>query len=304
MNESNIVERDVMITIDQMKDAMNAGANVLSEDGAVLGPMGQLYVDDATGEPSWVTVATHAMGNPESFAPLRGATLTGRDVRLPYTHAKVYDSPKMSLDGHLSPEEEQHLLRYYGLMAEKDEVADRTTAAGVADRRDTADVSDTSQTSDASDLSRGGRARTQTSRPEGDYSMTRSEEQLRVGTEIRETERVRLVKRVVTEDVTMTVQIRREELVVERVPVKDGAPFYDDGQNSYTEAERERLYSAVETAFNGDTVEVVLYEEKPRVEMDVVPIERVRVRREARTHDEVVSGQVRKEVIDTERVEL
>jgi stress response protein YsnF len=295
VNESNIFERDVMITLDQMKDAMNAGANVLSEDGAVLGPMGQLYVDDATGEPSWVTVATHAMGNPESFAPLRGATLTGRDVRLPYTHAKVYDSPKMSLDGHLSPEEEQHLLRYYGLMAEKDDVADRAAAAGVAG---TAGMSDTS------DTSRAGRARPQTSRPEGDYSMTRSEEQLRVGTEIRETERVRLVKRVVTEDVTMTVQIRREELVVERVPVKDGVPFYDDGQNSYTEAERERLYSAVETAFNGDTVEVVLYEEKPRVEMDVVPIERVRVRREARTHDEVVSGQVRKEVIDTERVEL
>ncbi|MHA7209385.1 YsnF/AvaK domain-containing protein [Arthrobacter sp. MDT1-65] len=294
-----------MITLEQMKDAMNAGANVLSEDGAVLGPMGQLYVDDATGEPSWVTVATHTMGNPESFAPLRGATLAGRDVRLPYTHAKVYDSPKMSLDGHLSPEEEQHLLRYYGLMAPKDDVGtDQAATAGFADSgRTDADRTDTDRARD-SDRPDTDRTRTQSSRPEGDYSMTRSEEQLRVGTEIRETERVRLVKRVVTEDVTMTVQIRREELVVERVPVKDGVPFYDDGQNSYTEAERERLYSAVETAFNGETVEVVLYEEKPRVEMDVVPIERVRVRREARTHDEVVSGQVRKEVIETERVEL
>ncbi len=303
MKESNLLERAVMITLDQMKDAMNAGANVLSEDGAVLGPMGQLYVDDATGEPSWVTVATHSMGNPESFAPLRGATLTGSDVRLPYTHAKVYDSPKMSLDGHLSPEEEQHLLRYYGLLAEKDDVPVET-AAGTAGLADTGGTG--RPDADRADAGRAdaGRARTQTSRPEGDYSMTRSEEQLRVGTEIRETERVRLVKRVVTEDVTMTVQIRREELVLERVPVKDGVPFYDDGQNTYTEAERERLYSAVETAFNNDTVEVVLYEEKPRVEMDVVPIERVRVRREARTHDEVVSGQVRKEVIETERVEL
>ncbi|MHA7280226.1 YsnF/AvaK domain-containing protein [Arthrobacter sp. MDT2-2] len=270
-----------MISLDQMKDSMNAGANVLSEDGAVLGPMGQLYVDDATGEPSWVTVATHKVGNPESFAPLSGATLEGRDVRLPYTHAKVYDSPKMSQDGHLSPEEEQHLLRYYGLMAAKDD-----------------DVATDERASDTA------RVRTQASRPEGDYAMTRSEEQLRVSTEIRETERVRLVKRVVTEDVTMTVQIRREELVVERVPVKDGTPFYDDGKGSYTDAERERLYSAVETAFNGDTVEVVLYEEKPRVEMDVVPIERVRVSREVRTQDEVVGGQVRKEVIETERVEL
>ncbi|OUM43832.1 YsnF/AvaK domain-containing protein [Arthrobacter sedimenti] len=270
-----------MISLEQMKNSMNAGANVLSEDGAVLGPMGQLYVDDATGEPSWVTVATHKIGNPESFAPLNGATLDGHDVRLPYTHAKVYDSPKMSQDGHLSPEEEQHLLRYYGLMAPKDD-----------------DVVTNARTSDAAPI------RPQTSRPEGDYAMTRSEEQLRVSTEIRETERVRLVKRVVTEDVTMTVQIRREELVVERVPVKDGTPFYDDGKGSYTDAERERLYSAVETAFNGDSVEVVLYEEKPRVEMDIVPIERVRVRRDVHTQDEVVGGQVRKEVIETERVEL
>jgi len=270
-----------MITLEQMKDSMNAGANVLSEDGAVLGAMGQLYVDDATGEPSWVTVSTHTMGNPESFAPLHGASLDGRDVRLPYTHAKVYDSPKMSQDGHLSPEEEQHLLRYYGLMAAKDDEA----------------------TVDHANTDNGG-TRSQSSRPEGDYAMTRSEEQLRVGTELHETERVRLVKRVVTEDVTMTVQIRREELVVERVPVKDGTPLYDDGERALSKAERERLYSAVETAFNGDVVEMVLYEEKPRVEMDLVPIERVRVRRDAHTRDETVSGQVRKEVIETDRVDL
>ncbi len=281
-----------MITLDQMKDSMNAGANVLSEDGAVLGPMGQLYVDDATGDPSWVTVATHTAGNPESFAPLRGASLDGRDVRLPYSHAKVYESPKMSQDGHLSPEEEQHLLRYYGLMPSKDEeLAQATTQSGNRSSRSDAAAG----RSDAA-LHR--------SVDDDDVTMTRSEEQLRVGTELRETERVRLVKRVVTEDVTMTVQIRREELVVERVPVQDGAPLYDDGSGTFSKAERERLYSAVETAFNGDVVEVVLYEEKPRVEMDVVPIERVRISREARTHDETVSGQVRKEVIETERIEL
>ncbi|THJ64626.1 DUF2382 domain-containing protein [Arthrobacter echini] len=263
-----------MITLDQMKDSMNAGANVLSEDGAVLGPMGQLYVDDATGEPSWVTVVTHTSGNPESFVPLQGAELAGDDVRVPFSHSTVSESPKMSHDGHLSPEEEQQLLRYYGLMAENDD-------AGRAEGE-----------------------RMRSSRPEGDdYSMVRSEERLRVGTELRETERVRLVKRVVTEDVTMTVQIRREELVVEREPISNGAAYYDDGETAYTDAEREQLYSAVETAFDGDVVEVVLYEEKPRVEMEVVPIERVRISREAHTHDEVVSGQVRKEVIETETVE-
>lgn len=291
-----------MITLDQMKDSMNAGATVLSEDGSVLGAMGQLYVDDATGEPSWVTVATHTFGNPESFAPLQGATLQGKDVRLPYTHAKVYESPKMSQDGHLSPEEEQHLLRYYGLMAAKDDDAvDPGDPAG-------ADPSDIDPSGIGAAGAGSGQdatpSRQRSSRPEGDdYAMTRSEEQLRVGTELRETERVRLVKRVVTEDVTMTVQIRREELVVERVPVTDGAALYDDGGTKISRAERDRLYSAVETAFSGDVVELVLYEERPRVEVDVVPIERVRLSREAHVRDEVVHGQVRKEVIETERFE-
>ncbi|WP_434995639.1 YsnF/AvaK domain-containing protein [Arthrobacter sp. Ld5] len=287
-----------MITLEQMKDAMNAGANVLSEDGAVLGSMGQLYVDDATGEPSWVTVATHTAGNPESFAPLRGATLDGQDVRLPFPHSKVYESPKMSQDGHLSPEEEQHLLRYYGLMPASDETALLSSPSGDRMSRDDTVAGRAGSPDRRSDEFVGRAA------DDDDVSMTRSEEELRVGTELRETERVRLVKRVVTEDVTMTVQIRREELVVERVPVKDGAPLYDDGAGTFSKAERERLYSAVETAFNGDVVEMVLYEEKPRVEVDVVPIERVRISREAHTHDETVTGQVRKEVIETERIEL
>ena len=58
--------------------------------------------------------------------------------------------------------------------------------------------------------------------------MTRSEEQLRVGTERVATTRARLVKYVVTEEVQITVPIRREEIRVEEVPV-DAA---DDGAAS------------------------------------------------------------------------
>ena len=49
--------------------------------------------------------------------------------------------------------------------------------------------------------------------------MTRSEEQLRVGTEQVGATRVRLVKYVVTEEVQITVPIRREEIRVEQVPL-------------------------------------------------------------------------------------
>jgi uncharacterized protein (TIGR02271 family) len=51
--------------------------------------------------------------------------------------------------------------------------------------------------------------------------MTRSEEELRVGTETRERGRVRLRKYVTTEEVTLTVPVRREEVRLEREPVTD-----------------------------------------------------------------------------------
>jgi hypothetical protein len=48
--------------------------------------------------------------------------------------------------------------------------------------------------------------------------MVRSEEQLRIGTERVAATRVRLVKYVVTEEVQISVPIRREEIRVEEVP--------------------------------------------------------------------------------------
>ena len=45
---------------------------------------------------------------------------------------------------------------------------------------------------------------------------------------------------------------------------------------------------------------MVLHEERPVVEKDVVPTERVRLTKETSTHDETVSGEVRKEQVDTD----
>jgi uncharacterized protein (TIGR02271 family) len=48
--------------------------------------------------------------------------------------------------------------------------------------------------------------------------MTRSEEEVHIGTETRPRERVRLRKHVVTDYVTKKVPVQREELHVEREP--------------------------------------------------------------------------------------
>ena len=56
--------------------------------------------------------------------------------------------------------------------------------------------------------------------PTTDDAMTRSEEELRVGTQERETGRVRLRKYVVEDEVTQTVPVKREEVRIEREPAR------------------------------------------------------------------------------------
>jgi uncharacterized protein (TIGR02271 family) len=114
--------------------------------------------------------------------------------------------------------------------------------------------------------------------------MTRSEEQLRVGTERRESGRARLRKHVVTEDVTKTVPVQREEVRVEREPIT--GDNVDDALDGPALSEEEH--------------EVVLHEEAPVIDKQTVPKERVRMTKDTRTDEETVSDEVRKERIETD----
>lgn len=60
--------------------------------------------------------------------------------------------------------------------------------------------------------------------PEAPAGISLTEDHVRVDREQRPRERVRLVKHVVVEHVTVTVPVRREELRVERIPLDGPAP--------------------------------------------------------------------------------
>jgi uncharacterized protein (TIGR02271 family) len=115
--------------------------------------------------------------------------------------------------------------------------------------------------------------------------MTRSEEQLRVGTERVATTRARLVKYVVTEDVQITVPIRREEIRVEQVPL-DAVDADLPGES---------LVPADATAALPE--EIILHTERPVVTVEVVPVERVRLRIDVVEGQETVTEQVQREQI-------
>ena len=236
------------------------GTTVVDTAGDKIGKVGQVYYDDATDQPTWVTVNTGFFGAQESFVPVSGAELTGDRVTLAYDKATVKDAPKIAEDGHLSPQDEQQLYRYYGV----------DYGAGQAARRDTA-YDDAPATV--------GR---DTSGPTTDNAMTRSEEQLRVGTQTQVAGKARLRKHVVTEHQRVTVPVSREEITLEREPI--------------TDANRGAAVSGPD--ISEEEHEMTLHAERPVVDTGAVAVERVRLGTQTVTEQETVGGQVRKEQIE------
>lgn len=284
-----------MITQEHIDRILDGNGNVVDQDGNKVGSAGQVYVDDQTGEPSWVTVKTGLFGTSESFAPLQGASMDGDDVRIAYTKDQVKDAPKVDPDQNLSEAEEAELYRHYALSRPGGDydgdydAAERGTYAGTTTGTDDLGdsrpgIADTGER-DPYDADRGDRTvGHDTSGPTTDDAMTLSEERLRVGTENREAGRARLRKYVVTENVTKTVPVQREEVRIEREPI--------------TDANRDAAYDG--PAISEEEHEVTLHEERPVIEKETVPVERVRLDKEVVTDEQTVTEEVRKEQVETD----
>ncbi len=265
-------------------------ATVYGSDGDKIGAVGQVYLDNESDQPEWVTVKTGMFGTKETFVPLAGAQMQGSEVHVRYDKATVKDAPKMDADGELSPAEEQELYRHYGLR----------DGAGGADSgtRTQQDQSGRGERSGREQSETAGREHAEghgkqdrepaeghdTSGRNTDDAMTRSEEQLRVGTQSAETGRARLRKYVVTEQQTQTVPVSHEEVRIEREPI----------------TEDNRGASADGPGISEEEHEVVLHAEKPMVEKETVAVERVKLGTETVRDEETVTGEVRKEQIETD----
>jgi stress response protein YsnF len=255
------------------------GSTAYDAEGGKLGTVEHFFVDDRTGTPSWVAVTTGMFGTRTSLVPVQSASLTEGRLVLPVTKDAIRSAPEVGDGGHLSPADEARLRTHYGL-----EVAGTGEPAWTADGTGL-----TPAGAAAADEQPGGRhaapaaAQAPSAASAADGGMVRSEEQLRVGTERVAATRVRIVKYVVTEEVQITVPIRREEIRVEEVPVDT----VDEPGDSLV------------PATDGGSLpgEIVLHTERPVVSVEVVPTERVRLRTEVVHGQETVSGQVQREQI-------
>jgi sporulation protein YlmC with PRC-barrel domain len=101
--------------IDQASVPSLMGSTVRDSAGEKIGKVGQVYLDDTTGQPEWVTVRTGLFGTKESFVPLAAARVEGDELVVDIPKSKVHDAPRIDEDGHLSEEQETELYTYYGV---------------------------------------------------------------------------------------------------------------------------------------------------------------------------------------------
>jgi hypothetical protein len=163
------------------------GRTVVDRDGEQLGKLGDLYLDDATDRPAWAGVRTGLFGRHESILPLDGLIERDDELVAPYPAQLVRDAPSIDPDTALDRGDEERLATHYGAGSTAPPANEGAGAAGAA--------------------------------PE----VLRSEEEVDVSTtEMRPAERVRLRKVLVTDHVTKTVPVRREEVRLETDPPPAG----------------------------------------------------------------------------------
>jgi uncharacterized protein (TIGR02271 family) len=265
-------------------------AKVVDPHGDKVGTVKQVYLDNSSGQPLFASVSTGLFGSAESFVPLQDASFSGDELRVDYDKAKIKDAPRIDADGDLSEQEQDRIFDYYGLGGGGTD--DGTAGESGSGGPTSADAIDRDRGSDASNGNGNGTgsgvvtgAGHDTSGPDTDDAMTRSEERLTVGTQTVQTGRARLRKHIVTEQQQATVPVQHEEVTLEREPITDAnVGAATDGP-----------------ALSEEEHAVTLSEEQVVADKETVPVERVKLGTETHAEQQQVTEDVSHEEIELDQ---
>ena len=294
-----------------IKDLFNATA--YDKDGEKLGDVNEVFVDDQSGQPTFVEVNHGLFGMNSSLVPLRGHDFSGDDLKLGFSKDRIKDAPDFDSDKPLTPEAQSDIFKHYGLdnahdvtdykdsnLDSKRDVqagADKehnltagagAAGAGVAGAHADEKKADTHTTDAAATERKAGVADdAAAARTNNDGELIRSEEQLNVNKERVATGEARLRKYVVTDTESVEVPVEREEVRVERTPIN---------------AEDAKNYNG---SISGDSEEasVTLHEERVNVNKETVPVEKINLKKDTVRDTETHTEELRKEQIDTDGVD-
>lgn len=116
--------------IDRLHDA------VVYAQGEKVGSVDQVFLDDNSGQPKWVTVSTGLFGMKTSFVPVDDASFDGERLEVSTTKDIIKDAPRIDEDQHLSPAEERDLYAYYERSTHYEELERRGYDVDADEQRD------------------------------------------------------------------------------------------------------------------------------------------------------------------------
>ena len=274
-----------------------AGYEVYDREGESIGKPDDLFVDEYD-NPEYVGVWTDPLGTRSLLVPAEVVAVEDASKRMVVSRPKgvVEAAPSLGRGEELTPGLEERVRRHYGLPvlpgaegSRGDYGAYYRGDAELAEKRGPSGAAVPGAPpipSVAGDV--GGREQdrgglTEPDILEGDEEelrVTRSEEELKVGTREREAGVVRVRKRVRTDRERIVVPKKRTEVTVERVPVVEG--------------------EAAGSEIGEDEIVVPITEEEVIVEKRPVVKEELRIRTEVVEDTEVVEEDVRREEIEVD----
>lgn len=243
-----------------------ASATAYDIDGDKVGSVKDVYLNDATGQPDFVSVNHGLFGINDSIVPLRGHSLRDGELHLAFSKDRIKDAPNLDENGHLTTEDQDAFYRHYGLQDTQDvtHYGEVAGAAGAPAAGAGAPVADGAA----------GAA--------GD-ALIRSEERVNIDKDRVATGTARLRKYVVEDTETVEVPVQREEVRVVREPI--------------TDADRA---AGLDTTIGEGEAAVTLHEERLNVTKETVPVEKVSLEKDVVQDTETVTENVRKEQFETD----
>ena len=257
------------------------GTTVYDRTGTKIGDITDIYLDDKTGQPEWMTVSTGWFGTAEQFVPIAGTRSHNDGLQIEFAKDQVKEAPSIDTgQEHLDAPEERRLYDHYGL--DYDGSDHEATFAGRERADEGYDYNDTRSASAVTTEPSSASGAASTSALSGENeanpaSVIRSEEELALDTVTTEAGRVRVRKYVVTDHVDIRVPIKRQVARIVREP------------------------SSGSGVIEGDSVEeIVLAEEQVVVQKHVVAKEKVSIETDTVIGEEIVSETLRRERVEIE----
>ena len=220
-----------------IKDLFNATA--YDKAGEKLGSVKEVFVDEQTGQPTFVEVNHGLFGMSSSLVPLRGHDFNGDDLKLAFSKDRIENAPDFDSDKPLTPEAQSDIFKHYQLENAQDVTTYQDGNVDAEQRRDAdlktgaagagvagagvagAGAAHTDTTATHTDTTARTGAATGNNAADNNGEIIRSEERLDVNKERVATGEARLRKYVVTDTETVEVPVEREEVRVERTPISE-----------------------------------------------------------------------------------